>query len=341
MKAIVTGGAGFIGCNMADKLAEKGKKVVIFDNFSRNGTQTNAEWLKKKHLEKIEIVKGDLSKDSEKLCSIIKECDEAYHFGAQTSVPVSIANPLNDFKSNLLGTINILEAIRKHNEKCSLFYSSTNKVYGELAGIPLIEKKQGFEFEKEKKGIGESMPLDFQTPYGCSKGGADQYVKEYGKLYGLKNIIFRLSCIYGPKQLGLEAQGWVAWFAIAALFEKPIKIYGNGKQVRDLLYIDDLTNAIQTAMEKKCFGETFNIGGGKENTASLLKVIEIIEEKTGKKMKKSFYDWRPGDQKAYYSDNSKAEQYLNWVPQTSIEKGIGKTIEWVEKNKNTIKKIYS
>ncbi|RLG68886.1 MAG: CDP-paratose 2-epimerase [Candidatus Iainarchaeum archaeon] len=339
MRALVTGGAGFIGCNMADRLASKGYEVVVFDNFSRKGTELNAEWFKERHTN-IEIVKGDLSKDFKKLDEIIKACDEVYHFGAQTSVPVSIANPRADFEANILGTLNVLEAVRKSSRECPLFYSSTNKVYGELSGVKIIEKQDRYDFADLKNGINEAMPLDFQTPYGCSKGSADQYVKEYAKLYGLKNIIFRQSCIYGPRQLGLEAQGWVAWFVIAALLEKPIKIYGDGKQVRDLLYIDDLVDAIELAMQKKCFGEIFNIGGGKERAASLLDVIDIIEKKTGKKIEMSFHDWRAGDQKVYYTDYSKAERLLGWKPKIGIEEGIERLIEWARENLCFLSKVY-
>jgi CDP-paratose 2-epimerase len=340
MKVLVTGGAGFIGCNMADRLASKGYEVVVFDNFSRKGTELNAEWLRGKHTN-VEVVRGDLSKDFKKLCEIIKDCDEVYHFAAQTSVPISIAEPRADFEANILGTLNVLEAIRRSNEECSLFYSSTNKVYGELSGARILEKQGRYDFVDLENGVDETMPLDFQTPYGCSKGGAEQYVKEYAKLYGLKNIIFRQSCIYGPRQLGLEAQGWVAWFVIAALLEKPIKIYGDGKQVRDLLYIDDLIDAIELAMEKKCFGEIFNIGGGKKHAASLLEVIDIIERKTGKKIGKSFHDWRAGDQKVYYTDYSKAQRLLGWKPKTGIEEGIAKLIEWVKENLDFLSKVYS
>lgn len=340
MKALVTGGAGFIGSNMAHRLASKGYEVIVFDNFFRRGTELNAKWLKEQH-PGIVIVRGDISRDFEKLYDLVRECDEVYHFAAQTSVPVSIKEPLADFETNILGTLNLLEAIRRSNSDCSLFYSSTNKVYGELSGAKIVEAQHRYDFVDLKKGVDETMPLDFQTPYGCSKGSADQYVKEYAKLYGLKNVIFRLSCIYGPRQLGLEAQGWVAWFVIAALLEKPIRIFGNGKQVRDLLYIDDLIEAIELAMQKKYFGEIFNIGGGKNNSASLLEVINIIEEKTGKRISKSFYDWRAGDQKVYYTNYYKAEKLLGWKPKVGIEEGIEKLIGWVKANKDYLAKIYS
>ena len=339
MKTLVTGGAGFIGSNMADRLAKQGNEVIVLDNFSRKGTELNAKWLKGRHAN-VEVVKGDISRDFTKLCKIIESCDEVYHFAAQTSVPVSIAEPRADFEANVSGTLNVLEAIRKSHKECHLFYSSTNKVYGELSGAKIAEKHGRYDFADLENGVSETMPLDFQTPYGCSKGSADQYVKEYAKIYGLKTIIFRQSCIYGPRQLGLEAQGWVAWFVIAALLEKPIKIYGDGKQVRDLLYIDDLTEAIALAMRKKVFGETFNIGGGKEFAASLLEVIGVIEEKTGKKMHMSFHDWRAGDQKVYYTDYEKAEKLLGWRPKVGISDGIDRLIKWVAENIDFFGKIY-
>jgi len=337
-KIAITGGAGFIGCNAADFFAEKCGKVVVLDDFSRRGSEQNAEWLKKRH-KNIEVVKADIVKDNKELAKAVKGCDAVYHFAAQVAVTTSVEDPRRDFEINALGTFNVLEAARKNSDGAAFFTSSTNKVYGGMEGVKIAERNGRYEYAGLPNGISEEMQLDFHSPYGCSKGCADQYTRDYARIYGMNTVVFRQSCIYGQRQFGIEDQGWVAWFAIASALGKKLTIYGDGKQVRDVLYIGDLVEAYDMATEKisGIRGQVFNIGGGPKNTMSLLELLAYLEEFYGKKIDVCYDKWRPGDQPVFVSDISKAKKAFGWEPKTSARQGVQLLYKWVVENREMFK----
>lgn len=340
MRYLITGGVGFIGTNFADQLLSRGEEVVVFDNFSKKGSYLNARWLKEKHgNKKIKIVKGDICSDLKELGNLVEKTDIIYHLAAQTAVTVSVQNPRIDFEVNAIGTFNLLEAIRQKNSKAILIYSSTNKVYGSIEDIPVSENKTRYSYTN-LSGISELVPLDLYSPYGCSKGAADQYVRDYSRIYNLSTVVFRQSCIYGPHQFGVEDQGWVAWFVIASLLNRKITIFGNGKQTRDILYIDDLFSAWDLATKniEKARGDIFNIGGGQKNSISVNEILLLLERKIKNKIEISYDGWRPGDQKIFVSDNKKLIDRLGWKPKTNINFGLEKLIKWALENKNQIEK---
>jgi CDP-paratose 2-epimerase len=342
MKIIIIGGCGFIGTNVALFHLKKKHKVVVIDNLSRRGTEVNLSLLKK--YENLKFYKVDI-RDKEKTNKIFsqnKDVDIVYHLAAQVAVTTSVLNPYEDFEINVLGTINVLEAVRKHTPKTFFIFSSTNKVYGGMENIKIEERNGRYFAVDYPNGIDENFNLDFHSPYGCSKGAADQYVRDYSRIYGLDTVVFRQSCIYGPNQFGIEDQGWVAYFCIQAMFDKEITIYGDGKQVRDVLYIDDLIDAYWLSYKnrKKVKGEIFNIGGGPQNQVSISEFIEYLKKKLNKPIKYKFSNWRPGDQKYFVSDNSKLYKYLNWTTKISMQDGVDKLINWIEKNKHIISKFY-
>jgi len=332
-KILVTGGAGFIGCNLADRFAGKCEKVVVLDNFSRRGSRENMEWLKQRH-DNIEVVEADISSEQSKLDEAVKGCEAIYHFAAQVAVTTSVDRPKEDFADNALGTFNMLEAARKNADQAAFFYSSTNKVYGGMEEVKVNEGEKRYAYADFPNGIPETMQLDFHSPYGCSKGCADQYTRDYARIYGLKTAVFRQSCIYGQRQFGIEDQGWVAWFTIASALGKKLTIYGNGKQVRDVLHIDDLVEAYRIATEKidVVKGKVFNIGGGAGNTMSLLELLSYLEEFFGKKIDVSYSDWRPGDQPVYISDIARAKKVFGWEPKIGVKDGVQKLHKWVSEN---------
>lgn len=334
MKALVTGGAGFVGSNYASHLLSEGWEVVIFDNLGRGkGCENNLQWLRTHANSKnLRVLKGEVS-SSRPLQEAMKGCDMVLHAAAQVSVPQSIAEPLIDFESNVLGTYNVLEAARKAKSNPTVLYTSSNKVYG-IPDSPLRELDTRYDFKHLPSGVDEYFPLKGEEPYGASKATGDLYLHAYSMQYDLKAVSFRCSCMYGPRQWGKEEQGWVAWFCIAAALNKPINIYGDGKQVRDLLYIDDVTNAFDLALEKinTASGEAINLGGGSENVVSLLETIAYIESLTNRKIRLRFKNWRPGDNKCYYTDYGKAEKLLGWTPKVAWKEGVKKTLEWVQNN---------
>ena len=336
MKYLITGGAGFIGSNLARSLLGRGHEVIIFDNFSRNGSKSNSEWLKKTYGHKVKIVVGEVRNGYKELLEIIKKIDVVGHLLAQVAVTTSVLNPREDFETNAVGTFNLLEAVRVSGNNPIFIYSSTNKVYGELDDLKIIETKWRYKFAHMKWGISEKRNLDFHSPYGCSKGAADQYVRDYARIYGLKTIVFRQSCIYGTRQFGIEDQGWVAWFMIALTLGKNITVYGNGKQVRDILYIDDLIHAYDLAIKniKKTRGQVYNIGGGSENTISIWYEFKpILEELFKRKINASFSDFRPGDQPIFVSDIRKASNDFGWKPKIGVKPGMEKLFHWIQDNK--------
>lgn len=336
-KILITGGAGFIGVNVASYYLKKNYEVSILDNFSRKGSIANIDWLKKTNSKRLKIITAEIRSDQKKISEIVRSKDIILHLAAQVAVTSSVINPREDFEINALGTFNILEAIRKSGNNPIFIYSSTNKVYGGLEDLKIVEEKTRYRFKNLPNGVPEKRNLDFHSPYGCSKGCADQYVRDYARIYGLNTIVFRQSCIYGPHQFGAEDQGWVAWFIIALTLRKNITIYGNGKQVRDLLYIDDLISAYDKASNNigKTKGQIYNIGGGCKNTISIwLEFKPILEKLFKRKINAKFSDWRPGDQSIFVSDIRKAKKDFGWEPKVEVESGITKLYEWVSKNRN-------
>jgi len=331
MKWLVTGGAGFIGTNVLQRLTKEGHQAVVLDNLSRRGVLDNLQLLQEEF--QFDFVSADVRElDSlRKIFDKHPDTDVVLHLAAQVAVTNSIMEPMHDFQVNAAGTFNLCEAIRQCAPNAILLNASTNKVYGELSHLKLSEKKTRYDLVNMPYGISEREPVDFRTPYGCSKGTAEQYVRDYARTYGLRTISFRQSCIYGPHQFGFEDQGWVAWFMIATALDKPITIYGNGKQVRDLLFVNDLVDCYLTAVEQidQAMGEIYNIGGGPTNSCSVLELIGYLETVMGKKIRYSFEDWRAGDQRIFVCDIRKAMNDLGWQPTTPVIDGLGKLSKWV------------
>jgi CDP-paratose 2-epimerase len=330
---LVTGGAGFIGVNTCAHFSEHGWDVIVFDNLSRKGADINLSWLRNNY--RVDFIKGDV-RDSELVSKMFldRQPEVAIHLAGQVAVTTSVNDPRTDFEINVLGTLNALEAIRRESPETFFINASTNKVYGKLDNLHVVEREGRYEFESKEQGISESQPLDFHSPYGCSKGAADQYTVDYSRIYGLKTVTLRQSCIYGPHQMGVEDQGWVAWFIIAALTDKPITIFGDGKQVRDVLHVSDLIMCYQKAIDNqtKISGEAFNIGGGPENTLSLRELLQLISRFTGKAPATDLQDWRPGDQPVFVCDVSSAENSLEWKPIVDPDTGVMSLIDWFRSN---------
>lgn len=341
MKSIlITGGCGFIGCNSAVFFKKLGWKVTLLDNLSRAGTEKNLDWLKAQG--EFEFKKVDIRQDKE-LESVIAQgkYDFVLHLAAQVAVTTSVTNPREDFEINALGTFNLLEAIRKHSPQSFVLFASTNKVYGKLESLKTHVKNDRYEYVACPKGVDENFHLDFHSPYGCSKGTADQYMIDYARIYNLQTVVLRQSCIYGTRQFGIEDQGWVAWFCIASVLGKNLSIYGDGMQVRDVLYVEDLVSAYATAYEHRqaLSGQAFNMGGGPENTLSLLELVKMLEKKINRKLPLKHGAWRPGDQKVFVCDISKFTSMTGWKPQTKIDKGADILIDWVLDNRSTLESV--
>lgn len=333
MKILITGGAGFIGINTAIHFLKKGNKVSIYDNLSRKDVEKNLAFLAKSFPD-TKIIEKDI-RDFESLKKEVEGKDVVFHFAGQVAVTSSVENPREDFDNNALGTLNVLESARLSRSKPIILYSSTNKVYGGLEDLKIIEKKSRYAFKDLPFGISESRTLDFHSPYGCSKGAADQYVRDYSRIYGLKTVVFRQSCIYGPHQYGVEDQGWLAWFIIALHLGQKLKIYGDGKQVRDVLFVQDLIGAYELAIKNidKTKGEIYNIGGGINNSISVwMEFKPLLEKLMQKKINVDFADWRPGDQRIFISDIRKAKKDFGWEPTTSVYNGLEKLYGWVKDN---------
>ena len=332
----ITGGAGFIGSNFARHRILMGDQVTIFDNLSRRGAESNLEWIRTETSgSQFEFIKGDV-RDYDHLAAVLGSHDVVVHLAAQVAVTSSVTDPAYDFGVNAAGTFNVLESVRQSGRHPLVIYASTNKVYGEIENIAVEEEEQRYRFSDLPKGVSETQLLDFHSPYGCSKGCGDQYVRDYSRIYGFPTVVFRQSCIYGQRQFGVEDQGWVAWFIIAAVLGQPISVYGDGKQVRDILHIDDLVAAYNQAVERveRPGGEIFNIGGGPQNAIAIWREFgPILEEIHGKRIPITFGDWRPGDQKIYISDISKAKQILGWEPRINVKEGIARLYRWVTENR--------
>jgi CDP-paratose 2-epimerase len=330
---LITGGAGFIGANLADRLLSAGRPVLVLDSLARPGVERNLRWLRTAHGGLLRFERGDV-RDPAAVRGAVAQAEQVFHFAAQVAVTDSLADPVEDFEVNARGTLNVLEAIRAQPAPPALVFTSTNKVYGALDDVALLRRNRRYEPASEalaRSGIGESRPLDFHSPYGCSKGTADQYVRDYARSYGLPTIVFRMSCIYGPHQFGTEDQGWVAHFLIRALADRPITIYGDGRQVRDLLFVEDLVDALLLAQRHMPTetGEVFNIGGGPANALSLLDALELIGELTGGAPRTQFDAWRVGDQRYFVTDTGKFTEATGWRPQVSAREGLARLAAWL------------
>lgn len=331
-KTLVTGGAGFIGSNLVNRLLSEGHEVTIFDNLSRSGCDLNLNWLREMYGSKsFRLIEANVT-DFDALQRATEGVDIIYHLAGQVAVTTSVNNPRLDFEGNALGTFNMLEAARLVGNDPIFIYASTNKVYGHMEEVEVIEKATRYHYADLPHGVSETHPLNFHSPYGCSKGAGDQYVRDYARIYNLRTVVVRQSCIYGYRQFGIEDQGWVAWFIIAALKERPITLYGDGKQVRDVLFIDDLLDAYAAIVQniEMAAGEVYNIGGGAQNTMSIWAEFgPMLTELLGHPVPVSYADWRPGDQPVYISDIRKAQRELNWSPRVSVHQGITNLFKWI------------
>ncbi|GBD50189.1 NAD-dependent epimerase/dehydratase [Methylopila sp. Yamaguchi] len=324
--ALVTGGAGFIGSNLADRLASEGRRVIILDSLARPGVERNLDWLEGRHGRLIEPRIGDV-RDEALVAQAAGEAGVVFHLAAQVAVTRSLDDPLADFEVNLRGTLNVLEAARRR--RAPVLFASTNKVYGDLADIPLDLVDGAYlpsDPDLRRRGVDEARPLDFHTPYGCSKGAADQYVLDYARSFGLPACAFRMSCIYGPRQLGTEDQGWVAHFLIRALAGQPISIFGDGRQVRDVLWVGDAVDAYLAAWRniETVSGRAFNLGGGPANAVSLRGLVARIEELLGSRVELAFHDWRAGDQKYFVADTAAARTALGLASPLGWRTGVAR-----------------
>lgn len=311
MKILVTGGAGFIGSNIARSMLEDGHEVVVFDNLSRPGVRKNLEWLEM--LDPVVMIAD--TRDINSVKKAMKDIDVVFHYAGQVGVQTSIDNPIEDFDINVRGTLNILEVARKMEKKPMIIFASTNKVYGEIdTKLPVSEEQQ----------------LNFCTPYGCSKGSAEQYILDYGRIYDIPTVVLRMSCIYGTRQFGIEEQGWLSHFMLSILRDQQITIYGDGTQVRDVLFIDDYVRLLKILIENKdkVRGNAFNIGGGVANTISIGKAIDKISEDLAIGVSLNYKDWRPNDQHTYISDISKIKRFVGWQPEISVDEGLKRLKEW-------------
>jgi CDP-paratose 2-epimerase len=330
---LITGGAGFIGSNIADRLAAEGNEVLIYDTLSRAGVERNLDWLKERHGKKITGIVGDV-RDEDELVRAAGEARAVFHMAAQVAVTTSLVDPREDFDVNVRGTLNLLDAIRVRGEPIPVIFASTNKVYGDLSDIDFREAGDRYEPARPQvaeRGIDESRSLDFHTPYGCSKGAADQYVLDYCRSFGIPTLVLRMSCIYGQRQMGTEDQGWVAHFLIRALEGKPLTIYGDGRQVRDVLDVGDAVSAYVRALEniERVAGRAFNLGGGPRNAISLIQLVEELQAIIGRRIELQFEDWRQGDQRWYVSDTSAVRHALGLSPPLGWRTGVARLAQWL------------
>jgi CDP-paratose 2-epimerase len=336
-RILITGGAGFIGCNAARFFRARNWSVTVLDNLSRQGTHNNLRWLRENSTFDFEQV--DV-RDRAAVDRVLAErrFDAVLHLAAQVAVTTSVADPSMDFAVNALGTFNVLDGIRRYCPEAVFINASTNKVYGKIANAEYGLRDGRYAYFNRPFGIGESEPLDFLSPYGCSKGAADQYALDFARIYQIPATSFRQSCIYGPRQFGVEDQGWVAWFAIASMLGRDITIYGDGRQVRDVLHVDDLVRAYEAAIRapEKVAAEAFNVGGGPGQVLSLFDLIKMLEARLGRSIPLKWDEWRPGDQRIYVSDIRKLDTALGWKPEIGVTAGIAQLMEWVTQNRAAV-----
>jgi len=342
MKVLISGAAGFIGSHAAVTFLNKGATVIAFDNLSRLGSVENLAWIKSQGGPfRFSYVDIRHAGDVERVFEAHADADAILHMAAQVAVTTSVKDPRHDFEVNALGTFNVLEATRKFCSRAAFIYASTNKVYGSLDGAEVVERDGRYAYASRADGIAEDCPLDLHSPYGCSKGAADQYVRDYHRIYGLRSVVFRQSCIYGTRQFGIEDQGWIAWFTIATLTGQPMTIYGDGKQVRDVLWVDDLVSLYIRAIERidTAAGQIYNVGGGPRNTLSLIELVHILRCGTNQRIDPARADWRPGDQQIFIADISKAARDFGWAPRVAPQEGVRHLIEWVQREKLLVSDI--
>jgi len=339
MRYLITGGCGFLGSNLSSEVIKRGDELFVFDNLARSGSAQNLEWLKT--LGQFTFFHGDIriNNDIERVVQEIKP-DVVFHLAGQVAMTTSLQNPRRDFEINVVGSLNLLESLRKHAPDAVVIYSSTNKVYGDLENFEYIETATRYEAKGLDFGFDENVALDFRSPYGCSKGAADQYMLDYARNFGIKAIVFRHSSIFGGRQFSTYDQGWVGWFVGQALLaqagklEKPFTISGDGKQVRDILFASDLINCYFSAASsvKNCAGKAFNIGGGMANSLSLLELFSMLEQELSVKLTYQQLPWRSNDQKVFVADIRRAAHEFNWQPQVDKKSGLQKMIQWVKNN---------
>ena len=330
---LVTGGAGFIGSNLADRLAREGHRVRVFDALSRPGVERNLDWLRASHGDAIEFIRADV-RDHDALAAAASDVQAVFHFAAQVAVTTSMADPREDFDINIGATFALLDVLRRRGDATPLIFASTNKVYGDLADLDFALEDEAYvpvDGEVRAHGIGEARPLDFHTPYGCSKGAADQYVLDYARSFGVPTCVLRMSCIYGHRQMGTEDQGWVAHFLIRALEGQPITLYGDGHQVRDILDVGDAVEAYMAAWRSidTVRGRAFNLGGGPGNAISLRQLLAYMGELTGREIDVSFSDWRAGDQRYFVADTRAAERELGLGAKVAWREGVARLAQWL------------
>lgn len=331
---LVTGGAGFIGSNLVDRLAREGHDVLILDALARPGVERNLAWLQARHPKRVKVEVADI-RDDGAVARCAASAKAVFHFAAQVAVTTSLVEPMDDFAVNVGGTLALLEQLRRRGDGAPLIFASTNKVYGDLADIEMELADEAYHPRDpaiRSRGVPETRPLDFHTPYGCSKGAADQYVLDYSRSFGVPTCVLRMSCIYGPRQMGTEDQGWVAHFLIRALAGEPISIYGDGRQVRDILNVGDAVEAYMSAWRhiERVSGRAFNLGGGPANAVSLRQLIAEIERITGREVKTAYSDWRAGDQRYYVSDTSAARRELGLQRPLDWRTGVAELADWLQ-----------
>ncbi len=330
---LVTGGAGFIGANLADRLARDGQDVLVFDALARPGVDRNLAWLRRRHPRRVSAVVADL-RDEGAVRDVAMRCSGVFHMAAQVAVTTSMTAPMDDFDVNVRGTMHVLEALRRRVDRVPLVFASTNKVYGDLHDVGLSDAGGAYlptDPALRAHGVGEARPLDFYTPYGCSKGAADQYVLDYARSFAIPACVMRMSCIYGPRQMGTEDQGWLAHFLICALEGRPISIYGDGRQVRDVLYVDDAVEVYVRAAARigSVAGQAFNLGGGPANAVTLLSVLAAIEQVTGRRPDVRHDGWRPGDQRYFVADTRRVTAALDLPVAVGWREGLGRLCAWL------------
>jgi CDP-paratose 2-epimerase len=341
---LITGGAGFIGSNLAQRLlAEPATRVRIFDNLSRRGVEHNLAWLRSLRgaANRLEIVQGDV-RNAKAVTQAARDVNEIFHLAAQVAVTTSIDDPESDFDVNALGTLRVLEAARRSPRKPFVLFTSTNKVYGSLEGVPVHAAETRYEADRPHfAGVNEQEPLDFHSPYGCSKGTADQYVRDYARIYNLSSVVFRMSCIAGPRQFGNEDQGWVAHFLYSALNGNPITVYGDGRQVRDILHVHDLVDAMIAARDHRrtTRGQIYNLGGGPTRTTSVLELLRHIESITGRPLDLHYKEVRPGDQPLYISDTAKVQRDTGWQPTRSLDRTLADICDFHKQQSEAIRAL--
>ncbi len=340
---LITGGAGFIGTNVAHRFLQSGQRVIIYDNLSRDGVERNLAWLECNYGDLVQVEIGDVRNENA-LRKLVRGVSKVFHFAAQVDVPASLENPIEDFEVNARGTLNLLEAIRTLPAPPQLIYTSSNKVYGDLSNVKTVDEGMRYAAVNQRIrsfGFSEARPLSFHSPYDCSKGSAAQFVLGYARTFRIPAVVFHMSCIYGPHQFGNEDQGWVTHFLIRSISDLPLTIYGDGKQVRDILLVEDLVDASLLAHQnmRRLSGQAFNIGGGPANTISPLELLKFIEEIQGKCPEIRFADWRFDDQKYYVSDIRKFRKATGWIPKTTSRDGIRQLYQWLIENAVAVPRV--